>query len=121
MAGRGDDGSLAFYKGDSSVGFEGKGGSVKARVRVGSSSDSSSSAPHVQDKVPLSSAAHAALLIRSMQMRMRKLHAELEDLDRWSSRRTPLAQHTHTHSCCPHLCWLCLITPSSSDNSVCAR
>ncbi len=51
MAGRGDDGSLAFYKGDSSVGFEGKGGAVKARVRVGSSSDSSSSAPHVQDKV----------------------------------------------------------------------
>jgi hypothetical protein len=54
LGGRGDDGSVAFYrdsKEDSVVGFGGKGVAAKARVRVGSSSDSSSSAPHVQDKV----------------------------------------------------------------------
>jgi hypothetical protein len=61
---------------------------AKARARLGSSSDSSSSAPHVQDKVIRSPAAHNALLTCLMQLRMRKLHAELEDLDRWSSRRT---------------------------------
>jgi hypothetical protein len=58
-------------------------------ARLGSSSDSSSSAPLAQDKVlaPLDCCSPRLRAdLRAVQMRMRQLHAELEDLDRWSSR-----------------------------------